>query len=140
MLIVNKTMNEVGFIIEDYNGFTEHKEEELAKLLKNLKVTLLFIFNFHFSIFQTAHNEEMSKHHMKPVKELYYEAMKKCDEDKPGMALELGMNMFADGNPILSDLVRQLLISAYTRCDRDLFAEILDAHLKVSLKTNLLLC
>ena len=40
MLIVNKTMNEVGFIIEDYNGFTEHKEEELAKLLKNLKVTL----------------------------------------------------------------------------------------------------
>ena len=48
MLIVNKTMNEVGFIIEDYNGFTEHKEEELAKLLKNLKVTLLFIFNFHF--------------------------------------------------------------------------------------------
>ena len=79
----------------------------------------------------------MGKHHMKPVKELYYEAMKKCDEDKPGMALELGMNMFADGNPILSDLVRQLLISAYTRCDRDLFAEILDAHLKVSVQQSL---
>ena len=46
MLIVNKTMNEVGFIIEDYNGFTEHKEEELAKLLKNLKVTLLFISRY----------------------------------------------------------------------------------------------
>lgn len=73
---------------------------------------------------------------MKPVKELYYEAMKKCDEDKPGMALELGMNIFADGNPILSDLVRQLLISAYTRCDRDLFAEILDAHLKVNSPTK----
>merc|ERR1711924_458783 len=62
-------------------------------------------------------------------------AMKKCDEDKAGMALELGLNMFADGNPILSDLVRQLLISAYTRCDRDLFAEILDAHLKDRRKT-----
>ena len=48
MLIVNKTMNEVGFIIEDYNGFTEHKEEELAKLLKNLKVTLLFISGYGF--------------------------------------------------------------------------------------------
>ena len=44
MLIVNKTMNEVGFIIDDYNGFTEHKEEELAKLLKNLKVKNFYIW------------------------------------------------------------------------------------------------
>ena len=77
----------------------------------------------------------MTKFHMKPLKELYYEAMKECDDDKPGMALELGMNMFADGNPALSDLVRQLLISAYTRCERDLFAEILDSHLKDRRKT-----
>ena len=72
---------------------------------------------------------------MKPLKDLYYEAMKLCDDNKPGMALELGMNMFADGNPALGDLVRQLLISAYTRCERDLFAEILDAHLKDRRKT-----
>ena len=39
MLIVNKTMNEVGFVIDDYNGFTDVKEEELSKLLKALKVT-----------------------------------------------------------------------------------------------------
>ena len=40
MLIVNKRMNEVGFVIEGYNGFTEAKEEELAKMIKNLKVRL----------------------------------------------------------------------------------------------------
>ena len=77
----------------------------------------------------------MVKFHMKPLKELYYEGMKESDDDRPGMALELGLNMFADGNPSMSDLVRQLLISAYTRCDRDLFAEILDAHLKDRRKT-----
>ena len=158
MLIVNKTMNEVGFVIDDYNGFTDVKEEELSKLLKALKVTHLapifipfspnltqFASFFHpFSpIFyspitlklKTAHNEEMVKFHMKPLKELYYEGMKESDDDRPGMALELGLNMFADGNPSMSDLVRQLLISAYTRCDRDLFAEILDAHLKDRRKT-----
>ena len=41
MLIVNKTMNEVGFVIDNYNGFTDLKEEELAKLLKSLKVKKL---------------------------------------------------------------------------------------------------
>ena len=32
MLIVNKTLSEVGFICEDYNGFTDEKEEEVAKV------------------------------------------------------------------------------------------------------------
>lgn len=120
MLIVNKTINEVGFIIDDYNGMTDTKEEDLLKFLKNMK---------------TAHNDEMAKFHMKPLKEIYYEAMKECDDDSPGMALELGLNFFADGNPVLSDLIRQLLISAYTRSNRDLFAEIIDVHLKDRRKT-----
>ena len=86
MLIVNKTISEVGFICEDYNGFTDEKEEEVAKLLQTLK---------------KSHNEEMKKHNMKPVKELYYNAMKQVDDGRPGMALELGQNFFADGNPAL---------------------------------------
>ena len=32
MLIVNKTLSEVGFICDDYNGFTDDKEEEVAKV------------------------------------------------------------------------------------------------------------
>ena len=56
MLIVNKTVNEVGFICEDYNGFTDEKEEEVAKLLKTLK---------------KSHNEEMTKHNIKPIKGIY---------------------------------------------------------------------
>ena len=103
MLIVNKTLNEVGFICEDYNGFTDEKEEEVAKQLKTL---------------QKSHNDEMTKHNIKPVKglfllsyflsnelqylELYYNAMKQVDDGRPGMALELGMNFFANGNPILN--------------------------------------
>ena len=49
-----------------------------------------------------SHNEEMTKHNMKPVKELYYNAMKQVDDGRPGMALELGMNFFSDGNPALN--------------------------------------
>merc|ERR1719197_2238619 len=46
------------------------------------------------------------------------------------------MNFFANGNPVLNDMVRQLLISAYTRLnERDLFAEILDVHLRDRRKT-----
>ena len=56
MLIVNKTVNEVGFICEDYNGFTDEKEEEVAKLLKTLK---------------KSHNEEMTKHNIKPIKGMH---------------------------------------------------------------------
>ena len=85
-----------------------------------------------------------------PIKELYYQAMKECDAGNPGMALEVGLSLFADGSPCLADLTRsvlfkncmfsqivfsQLLVSAYTRCDRDLFAEIIDAHLKDRRKT-----
>ena len=44
----------------------------------------------------------MTKHNMKPVKELYYNAMKQVDDGRPGMALELGMNFFSDGNPALN--------------------------------------
>ena len=88
---------------------------------------------------------------MKPVKELYYNAMKQVDDGRPGMALELGMNFFSDGNPALNvsfismlqierifkEMLRQLLISAYTRLDdRDLYAEILDAHLRDRRKEN----
>ena len=76
--------------------------------------------------------------------------MKECDGGNPGMALEVGLSLFADGSPCLADLTRsvlfkncmflqiafsQLLVSAYTRCDRDLFAEIIDAHLKDRRKT-----
>ena len=57
MLIVNKTVNEVGFICEDYNGFTDDKEEEVSKLLKTLK---------------KSHNEEMTKHNIKPIKGSYW--------------------------------------------------------------------
>ena len=41
MLIVNKTLSEVGFICEDYNGFTDEKEEEVAKVHG-----VYFIFEF----------------------------------------------------------------------------------------------
>ena len=87
MLIVNKTLSEVGFICDDYNGFTDDKEEEVAKLLGVLK---------------KSHNDEMAKHNMKPIKELYYNAMKQVDDGRPGMALELGMNFFSDGNSALN--------------------------------------
>ena len=43
MLIVNKTVNEVGFICEDYNGFTDEKEEEVAKIPIHLGVTTLYL-------------------------------------------------------------------------------------------------
>jgi len=120
MLIVNKTANEVGFVIDDYNGFTEEKEQELVNMLKTLK---------------NSHNQGLIEMHLKPIKELYYQAMKECDAGNPGMALEVGLSLFADGSPCLADLTRQLLVSAYTRCDRDLFAEIIDAHLKDRRKT-----
>ena len=82
----------------------------------------------------------MAKFHMKPLKEIYYEAMKECDDDSPGMALELGLNFFADGNPVLSDLIRQLLISAYTRSNRDLFAEIIGMVSKIIFKLITVVC
>ena len=87
MLIVNKTMSEVGFICDDYNGFTDDKEEEVSKLLDVVK---------------KSHNDELAKHNMKPIKDLYYSAMKQVDDGRPGMALELGMNMFSDGNPAMN--------------------------------------
>ena len=34
--------------------------------------------------------------------DLYYNAMKQVDDGRPGMALELGVNIFADGNPVLN--------------------------------------
>ena len=121
MLIVNKTLNEVGFICEDYNGFTDEREEEVSKQLKTL---------------QKSHNDEMTKHNMKPVKgnfrlkvhvstsgsfnlilELYYNAMKQVDDGRPGMALELGMNFFANGNPILNVNIR-----TYNFSNRYIFA------------------
>ena len=79
-------MTEVGFICQDYNGFTDEKEEEVSKML---------------SVLKKSHNDEMAKHNVKPIKELYYNAMKQVDDGRPGMALELGLNFFADGNPAL---------------------------------------
>jgi len=35
--------------------------------------------------------------------------MKECDAGNPGMALEVGLSLFADGSPCLADLTRSVL-------------------------------
>lgn len=75
-------------------------------------------------IVESKDEEERTKHweQLQPVITFANIANDECDF---GTSLELGLDLFTYGSPLLHCTVRQLLTTAYTLLDRDQFSTII---------------
>lgn len=72
-----------------------------------------------------------------PIQEMITFVQFANDECDYGMGYELGIDLFCYGSHYFYKVVRQLLPMAYNLLKRDLFGEILEAHLASRSQDNL---
>jgi len=113
-------------IIVPYNKKTEVGYREVPETPANLKKMLTKVVE--------ASTEEERELALDPVQELVNFVQFANDEGDPGMGLELGLALFCHGGQALHPTVKHLLGVAYELLNRDLFGEVVSAHLDKRVK------
>uniref|UniRef100_A0A8D0AX86 Histone PARylation factor 1 n=1 Tax=Sander lucioperca TaxID=283035 RepID=A0A8D0AX86_SANLU len=125
--VVTKTFHGAGIVVPvDKNdvGYRELPETDagLKKILKAIA---------------EARNDEERVKAFGPLQEMITFVQFANDECDYGMGYELGMDLFCYGSHYFHKVIRQLLPMAYSLLKRNLFGEILEAHLSSRSHDNL---
>jgi len=108
-------------IIVPFNKKTEVGYREVPETPANLKKMLTKVVE--------AATDEEREIALDPVQELINFVQFANDEGDPGMGLELGLALLCHGGQVLHPMVKHLLGVAYELLNRDLFGEVVFAHL-----------
>jgi len=109
-------------ILVPYDKKTEVGYREVPETPANLKKM--------FTKVVEAETEEERELALDPVQQLVNFVQFANDEGDPGMGLELGMALFCHGGQALHPTLKHLLSVAYELLNRDLYGEIISAHLE----------
>jgi len=109
-------------ILVPYDKKTEVGYREVPETPANLKKM--------FAKVVEAETEEERELALDPVQQLVNFVQFANDEGDPGMGLELGMALFCHGGQALHPTLKHLLSVAYELLNRDLYGEIISAHLE----------
>merc|ERR1711963_853021 len=109
-------------ILVPYDKKTEVGYREVPETPANLKKM--------FTKVVESETEEERELALDPVQQLVNFVQFANDEGDPGMGLELGMALFCHGGQALHPTLKHLLSVAYELLNRDLYGEIISAHLE----------
>ncbi|XP_029949434.1 histone PARylation factor 1 [Salarias fasciatus] len=125
--VVTKTFHGAGIVVPvDKNGVGYRELPETDDCLKTI-----------FKSIADAPNDEERVKAFAPLQEMVTFVQFANDECDYGMGYELGIDLFCYGSHYFHKVIKQVLPMAYTLLKRNLFGEIIEAHISSRSRDNL---